>query len=366
MSMNLDKLLRHGCAVLRGLAIASALGLAAATTALSQGLVIDGEQIGDEALLKAAQAEGDLLYYTVNLEDKERAALDVFKQDTGINFDVVRLNGSRMYERVVTEFGGNSLAADVVSMSDFVLMQDLLAKNVFTPHKVPSWDAIPAELKNPDGLYYVENRYAKVFGYNTQLLPEADAPKSWKALLDPKLKGRIGIQEANSGGIAWTTVLMQRQLVDPDYWQKLAANQPRLYTGLTQAAEDVARGELLVSEMLPVQGLTLLDAGAPIKLIFPEEGLPSSAILVGVTSTARHPNAAKLYVNWLMSKRGGAVIADSFKDWPSNPAAPVPNLDKYGITMPAATQLWEANKEDWVKLREPWLKEWEQVFRSGK
>ena len=85
-----------------------AAGLALAGTAQAQ-LVVNGETIADAALLQAAKAEGQFLYYTTNLEDNERAALDEFRKDTGIRSEVVRLNGSRMYERVMTEASGGKL-----------------------------------------------------------------------------------------------------------------------------------------------------------------------------------------------------------------------------------------------------------------
>lgn len=329
-------------------------------------LVVGGETIADAALLQAARAEGQFLYYTTNLEDNERAALEEFRKDTGIRSEVVRLNGSRMYERVMTEASGNKLAADLINLSDFVLMQNVVDKNILVRHRVQSWDAIPADLKHPDGLFYVQNRYAKILGYNTARVKKEDAPKSWKDLLDPRFRGAVGIQEANSGGIGWTTAMLQRQVVDPQYWQKLAANRPKLYTGLTQASEDVARGELFVAEMLPAQGRAMLDAGAPIALAFPSEGIPASAILTGVTATAKNPNAAKLYLNWILSKRGGTVIAEKFLDWPTHPEAPAPTLTKYNITFPPATLLWMGKKEDWVNLKDAWIKEWDQAYRSGK
>jgi iron(III) transport system substrate-binding protein len=211
----------------------------------------------------------------------------------------------------------------------------------------------------------VENRYAKVFGYNTAMLSEEQAPQSWDDLLDPELKGLIGIQKASSGGIGWTTILMQRQIISDDYWQKLADNEPRLYTGLTQASEDVARGELAVSEMLPIQGIRLMDSGAPMALSFPSEGIPASAVLIGVTSVAEHPNAAKLYINWVLSKPGGEAITRIFFDWATNPDVAPPTLEKYGLTLPPASQLWVADKKDWLELQTDYLKEWEQTFQTG-
>lgn len=349
----------------KALFAAAGLLAAAVVTPADAQLVVNGEQIADAALLAAAKKEGKLLYYTVNLEQTERAALEEFKKDTGIDYDVVRLNGNRMYERVVTEFGGNQLKADLVSLSDFGLMDDLIQRNVLVSYRIPWWDRIPADLKDANANYYVQNRYAKVFGFNTKLLTADKAPKSWNDLLKPELKGAVGIQKASSGGIGWTTVMMQRKVIAPDYWQKLAANKPKLYTGLTQAAEDVARGELLVSEMLPTQGVALITKGAPMALAFPSEAIPASAVLIGVTSVAPNPNAAKLYVNWVLSKRGGEAITKLFFDWATHPDVAPPSLDGYGLKLPPASALWTGDKKEWAELQTQWLKDWEKVFESN-
>src|SRR5215218_651801 len=75
----------------------------AATPARAQALTVAGEEIADAALLKAAQAEGSLLLYSVNFEDLQRALLDEFRKDTGIKAEAIRLSAGRLYERVMSE-----------------------------------------------------------------------------------------------------------------------------------------------------------------------------------------------------------------------------------------------------------------------
>ena len=344
------------------------LGLAAmsAAGARAQAFVIDGETIADADLFKAAKAEGMLVYYTVNFEDMERATLDRFKALTGINYEVIRLAGGRMYERVTTEFSGGRLQADLVSLTDFVLMNELVAKGALVSYRIPWWDVIPANLKHADARYYTQNRFAKILGYNTKRWSAAEAPKKWADLLNPKFKGEIGIQEANAGGISWTTALFQRKVVDPQYWSKMAANTPKLYNGLTPLAEDVARGELTVGEMTVGLVKNLLDSGAPMGVSIPTEGVPASPIHVGLTSVAKNPSAAKLYINYVLSKAGGKTITEIFFDWPSHPDVPPPSLPKYNIQLPPSSALYLASPDDWVNLKDSWLKEWDAALRVRK
>lgn len=345
-----------------GLGLATAVVLGAPASA-QDGLVVNGEVIADATLFDAAKQEGTLLYYTVNFEDMERGVLEYFKEDTGIDFDVVRLSTGRMFERVMTEYSGGKLEADLVSLTDFVLMSQLVDGGVLAEHRIINWDEIPDDLKQADGKYYTENRFAAVLGYNSARWSADEAPKSWADLTDPKFKGEIGIQQAGAGGMSWNVTLFQRKVLGDDYWAELAANDPRLYSSMSPLSDDLARGELTVGAVTVGLIRNLVQAGAPVSLNVPEEGAPAVPILIGVTSVAPHPNAAKLYVNWVMSRRGGKVITDVIADWASNPAVPPPDLTEYGITLPSSDKLWIANADDWVNLRDPWVAEWDQIFR---
>lgn len=353
-------------AIARSIGLSFAIVLTALGSASArQALTLYGEQIADATLFDAAKAEGTLTYYTVNFEDMERATLDQFKQETGINYEVVRLAGGRMYERIMTESGGGQLQADLVSLSEPILMKTLIDKGILASYKIPNWDAIPAALKHPDGMYYTENRYAKILGYNKTVIAPDKVPTSWADLLKPDFANLLGIQEANSGGISWTTALLQRT-IDPNFWTKLGANRPKLYNGMTPIAEDVTRGEIGVGEMTFGLARAAMDSGAPVGVIFPKEGLPAAAILVGLTSVAKHPNAAKVYLNWIESKHGGTIITQNFGDWASNPAVASPDGSKYGVTLPAATSLWMANPAEAEAHKKDWLPQWDAAFRSAK
>lgn len=351
--------------------LASGLAAIAVTVSLAsyasaqEALVIDGEQIADAELFDAAKAEGSFTYYTVNFEEMERETLRRFEEDTGVGFEVVRLAGGRMYERIMTEFAGGQLQADLVSLSEPMLMQELIDKEILVPHKVQTFDVIPDNLKQADGYYYYQNRYAKLLGYNTTRFDGDTAPKSWADLTDPRFKDAVGIQEANSGGISWATVMFQREVVDPDYYTKLAVNNPKLYNGMTPISEDVVRGEIGVGEMTFGLARGMMEAGAPIGVTFPEEGMPAAAILAGVTSVAESPNAAKLYLNWVMSKHGGTIITQVFGDWASHPEVAPPDGSKYGLTLPASSELWMADPVKSETLKTDWIADWDAAYRKA-
>ena len=210
------------------------------------------------------------------------------------------------------------------------------------------------------------NRFPAVLGYNTKAWSKDQAPKSWKATLDPKFKGQVGVVAAAIGGSSWSVALFQRKVVDPQFWEKQAANEPRIYTSSAPLSDDVVRGEVTVGTVQMGLVRNLAKVGAPIALHFPSEGAPTVASVVGATSVATHPNAAKLYLNWVTSKRGGRFITEFFADYATHPGVPPPDLSRYGIDVPPADRLWMADPANSRALRDKWVVEWDQVYRGKK
>ena len=98
--------------------------------------------------------------------------------------------------------------------------------------------------------------------------------------------------------------------------------------------------------------------GAPVEAIFPSDGVPLNYYAAGVTKTAANPNAAKLFLNWCMSEEGQAFqikelgYLTALKNPPLNP----PGYD------PKVIKTWSPNFEQYVKLRDQWIEEWNKVY----
>ncbi len=357
--MNVGMRLRQGAAMLALLGV-----LSTPLPCAAQSLTVGGEEIADAALLKAAQAEGSLLVYSVNFEDMERALLDEFRKDTGIKFEVIRLSAGRLYERVMTENAGGQLKADIIDLTDLALIRKLKQDGILAAHKVASFDKLPAALKEPGGYYYAMNRYPAILGFNTQVVSKEQAPKSWADTLDPRFKDQVGITQVASGGSSWSVAMFQRKVVDPQFWQKQAANGPRIYPSYAPLSDDLARGEIGVGTVTIGLIRNLLKAGAPVFANFPAEGAPTVAVWCGVSAKATHPNAARLFLNWITSRRGGMAITAVFADYASHPDVPPPSLAEYGLTLPPPEKLWIADQQEADALHDQWFTEWDEIYRT--
>jgi iron(III) transport system substrate-binding protein len=334
--------------------------LAAAHPAAAQ-LVFDGEEIADAKLLAAAKQEGKLTLYGTIPSESMAVTLDAFKAETGVQPEYIRLPTARMYDRVNAEFDAKKLEADYIGMTDLTLVKTWATRGLLASYKTPSFTQLPSELRDTEGQWYYVVRPITVIAVNTAMVKEGDAPKSWKDLFDPKWKGKIGMPSMDAGGSALTLYAFLRMKIAPDAWQKLAANEPRIYPSAAPTVADLTRGRTAVAISGASSYAEQIENGAPLKIVFPTDGLASFGEIGNVTVTAPHPNAARLYMNYITSKHGSATVAKQ-GSYGTHPGAPAPS--KAGYTFPPPSQVWTIRIEDWEKYQDTWPKEWKAIFEK--
>ena len=352
------RLSRH---ILRAAALAlmiagSTVRAGAATTG---DLVIGGERIADAATYSAAKSEGHLVLYSTYILSAMKAVTAKFKADTGIDVEIVRLITPLMYDRVISEYNTKKLGADYVDLTDVTLVNQLGQKGVLVPYKVTSFGALDPALHDGDGKWYSLMRSLMGVGINTAVIVPGDVPKHWTDLLDPKYKGKLAIMGIDAGGTGFALAFFQNQKFGADYLKKLAATQPRTYLSGSPLDADLARGQFGIG-IAPVDGL--LDdvrSGAPVKIIALSEGIPAYTTTGGMTSTATHPNAAKLFLDWMTSKHGGDIIQANGAYGPRRDAA-APVVD--GVEFPPVAKLYNIRPSDVISSRDSLTKEWHTIF----
>ena len=124
-------------------------------------------------------------------------------------------------------------------------------------------------------------------------------------LTKPEYKGKqIGQTIAPSGGTTWTRVMFERQVLGEDYWKKQAATEVVLFPSGAPAADALVRGEISIVPSLYNIVFTKQRDGAPVEIVFAPEGMPINPYAAGIPTTAKNPNAAKLFLNWCLSVEG--------------------------------------------------------------
>jgi iron(III) transport system substrate-binding protein len=311
-------------------------------------------------VLGAAQQEDKLVVYSASPSGYEKQLLARFQADTGIPAEAVRLTSELLYQRVTSEFGGRHLGADFVDLSDPTLENQLADAGILRPYRVPNFNDVPAVLKDPGGRWYVISRLAVGIAVNAAVVAPGDLPARWSDLLDPKWKGKIGFTSIEAGGTSFTPFLLLHQKYGVAFWKKLLAQDPRIYATNAPMIADLARGEISIAIDPNSSAIDQIESGAPLKFVFPSDGVPSPPENGGIVATAPHPHAAQLFLTWLTSKRGAQAVA-ALGEYPILPGI-VPT--SAGLPFPPASQLTNVPVADWSKQRAPISAEWHAVFGS--
>ncbi len=219
-----------------------------------------------------------------------------------ITVSVISAVTGRPYERLLTEGQAGKTQADLTILTDEALTQHMIETKMLRPWTPPQASLFAANAKQ-GGWWYGASGALMYFIYNTQSVEEADAPKHWADLLDPKWKGKISMASVTTGGTSWVQFDYMKEKLPPTYLPALAAQGAKVFSAYAPVVQSVARGEtdLGITDSLddyPVR----VGQGAPIAPVFPSEGVPFVNYPMMLMAGAPHPHAAELFGNWYLSK----------------------------------------------------------------
>jgi len=285
--------------------------------------VAGDEIIGTPELVQKACAEGQVIYYTPDSETQSRAITAVFeKRFPCIRVLTVSAVSGRLIERIAAESAATKIQADVVLLNDLQALTKFKDTGVIRPWTPPTDDKYPATAKLA-GWWYGAGGTMDYIVYNTNLVSAADAPKTWQDILDPKWKGKIAAGTVSLGGTAWLQYYFFHQKYGDDFLKKLAAQQPRYFTSYQPLTLAVARGELAIAlTCISVEAPMRIVDGAPLKAVYPADGIPVVPAWMVLMSHSPHPDAALLYANWATSREGQEAQVRARMIWSQRPDVP--------------------------------------------
>jgi iron(III) transport system substrate-binding protein len=272
---------------------------------------------GDESLIAGAKKEGQLVWYTTTAQTDNKPVLDAFmKKYPFIKAQSMRAGGPELAEKFLFERRAGQYIADVIRVLDFDV-ERFKRENMVARYRSPSAEKYSSDMKDPDGYWTTDDYTIKVVGYNTSLLAAKDAPKSWFDLLDPKWQGKLVVEILDYRLYAgW------EQRLGVEKATRLAEGMARqkiiLRRGASQIAELLAAGESPLAQAY-VHHLEVLKAkGAPVDWIRTFDPLVALRGGVAISANAPHPNAARLFVDFYLSKEGAQII----RTWGKVPGHP--------------------------------------------
>ena len=192
--------------------------------------------------------------------------------------------------------------------------------------------------------------------FDTRKIPLADVPKSYRDLLTPKWKGRMAISNAPSSAADWVGAMVLAE--GADFVRALGGQQSRIYNATSRAiANLMISGEVEISPTIYSSHVEASRAeGAQLDWIAPGP-VPVADTSIAVASRAPHPNAALLYVEFVLSREAQEMYRDlgyrsSRRDMPS---AAEQNFQK----------VYLANRPDYATAFEDWTRLFQDAFQKN-
>lgn len=253
----------------------------------------------------AARREGRVVYYTsIDVKVAEDLARAFTQRYPGIRVVVERNGAERQFSKIGQEYSSRIYNVDTVNSSDaahFVYWKREGWLAAALPEEVAR--LYPAGSFDPEGFYASMRASLSVIAYNTNIVPAAEAPRSFRDLLDPKWRGRIVKAHPSYSGTILTATFQIARDIGWDYLERLAGQQVMQVQSSTEPPRKVIAGERPIMADGNEYNVFLEKArGAPIEIVYASEGTPLVIGPSAVMRNARNPNAARLFHAWSFSR----------------------------------------------------------------
>jgi iron(III) transport system substrate-binding protein len=306
----------------RRAAIAGAL--AAATAARSRPVLAQSDALA--ALVTAAKAEGRVVVDGPPVDTARQALVEGFQDAYGIPVSYISSGTTASGARVRAERAAGKYLLDVfISGSDTPTLTflpngwlDKVEPILIAPDVIDKRKWKDGHLWFEDDGHYI----LRVFQYvtpelavNTKLVRPGEV-KTWKALLDPKWQGKLIAKDPGISGAGASLISYFYLNFGPEFVKKLYVDQkPAVSRDARQAAQWLAQGNyaILVGPD-PVAVESFARLGYPVAPAYPNDGpsvLSGGWGLISLVNKAPHPNAAKLFINWLAGRAGLQAFANA-------------------------------------------------------
>ncbi len=261
-------------------------------------------------LVEGAKKEGKVTYYHTSPADVGIKFLKKFQEKYPfLNFEAYRSGDESLMNKILAESQAKRYVFDVANTTG-TTGEIIRRKGLFAKYLSPQRRFFPEACKDQEGYWTDTFLNLNTIVYNTKLVSPQEAPRSWNDLLDPRWKGKIGMDAK----AYWWFANMLKVMGEKkglDYMKRLGEQNIQFRNGRTLNVQLVAAGE--VSIALPVYNYMveeLKSKGASVEWLAPDPVVPELHPL-GISAHAPHPHAAKLLVDFLLSREGQELMAST-------------------------------------------------------
>ncbi|ABE34910.1 bacterial extracellular solute-binding family protein [Paraburkholderia xenovorans LB400] len=299
---------------LKVLAVAATLAVNSAWAAVPAGYPGDYQ-----ATIDGAKKEGKLIVYSVTDTALVRPLIKDFESMYGVKVDYNDMSSTELYNRYISENAASSISADVLWSSAMDLQVKLVNDGLMATYESPETKQLPQWAQYQKQAYGTTYEPLAIV-YNKRLLPPGDVPQTRADLIKllqarpEQFKGRVTTYDIEKSGVGFN-YLTQDVRVNPQVtWnlvKAIGATGPKLQSSTGAMMERISSGENLIGyNILGSYALTKAKKDPSIGYVYPKDYTLVVSRLVTISKKAQSPNAAKLWVDYLLSERGQTLLAN--------------------------------------------------------
>lgn len=356
------------------------LGATLLTGSLMAADIPPGYPASYSLIVESAEKEGRLVIYANTEQLAANAVLADFQNAfPKIVVDYVEMKSADLYSRVTSEAAADALNADFIWSSAMDLQFRLLEEGIAATYETVEKAHLPDWASWQDQIYGVTFEPV-VFIYNKRMISEADMPRTRAALATmlttraEEFKGKITSYDPLRSGLGFF-VLSHDLRVDPNLWnlvKAFGAADAKLYTATGNMLEKVSSGEHAIAyNIIGPYAMLKAEKDPNIGVVIPEDYTQILTRVALITKAAKHPNAARVFLDYLLSKRGQTVIADkallfSIRQDVKGRATAAELIEKFGATLkPIKIDPTLTDELDPTR-RIAFFRKWNETLASGK
>jgi iron(III) transport system substrate-binding protein len=260
----------------------------------------------EDQLVAGAKKEGKVSFWSgMVLDDSRLVAAGFEKKYPFIKVDIFRAGGEQIVNRAIAEAGAGQNHADVFNAFALKVLQE---RGFLQPYAAPEAAAYPAAYKDPRHFWVSMKNNYNVIGYNSRMVTAQEAPKNWEDLLHPRWKDKLGMDDEE---YFWYAGMLKHWGADKGkkYMEALAKQGIQWRNGHNLLVELMGAGEYPVSVVIyPERAEQLKDKGQTVEWVKTTDPILVNMDIMGVAAKAPHPNAAKLFFNYVLSKEAQLIL----------------------------------------------------------
>ncbi len=270
-------------------------------------LFISTPQMSRGDLVSEAKKEGKLYWYTSMSVGDHTKYVKLFNEKYPfIQAKVRRSGGERLISLVQTEHRAGKHLFDVVMGSRF--SPSFIKSGIFAKYDSPEYKHLPVGTKSEEG--YWGDAYVNGIGvsYNTEMVPKDKVPQRWEDLLNPMWKGKIAVDPR---GLVWYDVVLRVMGKEKGkrFLTKFGQQDLQFRTGYTLKANSLIAGEYPLCLCYVHQIDRVKKMGAPVNWVKNDQLFVVNVLHpVLIAARARHPSAARLFMDFALSKEAQQLM----------------------------------------------------------